>query len=143
MPFGLTNTLVVFQQKMNDILWEYLDHFVVIYLDDILIYSKNEEEHKHHVRLVLKFFTRMRTLCQPGEIPFPSIDCRMLDYIILGDGISMDVKTIQIIVDWIAPSSIWDVQCLLGFTNFYRIFIKDYSKIDAPLTCLTGKNKFV
>jgi hypothetical protein len=66
-----------------------------------------------------------------------------LDYIVLGDGISMDEKKIQIIVDWIAPSSIRDVQCFLGFTNLYKIFIKDYSKIVTPLTRLTGKDKFV
>jgi hypothetical protein len=66
-----------------------------------------------------------------------------LGYIISGNGISMDEKKIQTIVDWIAPSSVRDVQCFLGFANFYGIFIKDYSKIVAPLTCLTRKDKFV
>jgi hypothetical protein len=66
-----------------------------------------------------------------------------LDYIVLGNGISMDGKKIQTIVDWIAPSSVWDMQCFLGFANFYRIFIKDYSKITVPLTRLTRKDKFV
>jgi hypothetical protein len=66
-----------------------------------------------------------------------------LDYIVSGDGISMDEKKIQNIVNWITPSSVQNVQCFLGFTNFYRIFIKDYSKIATPLNCLTGKDKFV
>jgi hypothetical protein len=66
-----------------------------------------------------------------------------LDYIVSGNGISMNEKKIQTIMDWIALSLVWNVQCLLGFANFYRIFIKDYSKIAAPLTCLTRKDKFV
>ena len=64
MPFGLTNALAVFQHMMNDIFQEYLDHFVVINLNDIPIYTKNEEEYKHHVRLVLENITKTRTLCQ-------------------------------------------------------------------------------
>jgi hypothetical protein len=66
-----------------------------------------------------------------------------LGYIVSGDGISMDEKKIQNIVNWIAPSSVGDVQCFVDFANFYRIFIKDYSKIVAPLTRLTGNDKFV
>jgi hypothetical protein len=66
-----------------------------------------------------------------------------LDYIVSGDGISMDENKIQTIVDWIAPSSVWDVHCFLDFAKFYRILIKDYSKIAAPLTRLIGKEKFV
>jgi hypothetical protein len=66
-----------------------------------------------------------------------------LGYIVSGDGISIDGKKIQTIVDWIAPSSVRDIQCFLGITNFYRIFIKDYSKIAAPLTRRTRKDKFV
>jgi hypothetical protein len=65
-----------------------------------------------------------------------------LCYIVLGDGISMDVKKTQIFVNWIAPSLVWDVQCFLGFANFNRIFIKDYSKIAAPLTRFIEKDKF-
>jgi hypothetical protein len=66
-----------------------------------------------------------------------------LNYIVSGDGISMDEKKIQTIVDWIVSSSVWDVQCFLGFANFYRIFIKDYFKIATLLTRLSGKDKFV
>jgi hypothetical protein len=66
-----------------------------------------------------------------------------LGYIVSSDGISLDGKKTQTIVDWIASSSVRDVQCLLGFPNFYKIFIKDYSKITAPLTRLIGKDKFV
>jgi hypothetical protein len=127
----------------NDIFLEYLDHFVFFYFDDILIYSKNEEEHEHHVRLILEKLRERGFYAKQEKMPFPSINGRVLDYIVSDDGISIDEKKIQTNVDWIALSSVWDVQCFLGFTNFYRIFIKDSSKIAAPLTRLTGKDKFL
>jgi hypothetical protein len=143
MPFGLNNAPAVFRYMMNDIFQEYLDHFVIIYLEDILIYSKNKEEHKHHVRLVLEKLRVQGLYAKQEKCLFHESMVEFLDYIILGNGISMDKKQIQTIVDWIVLSSGWDVQCFLGFTNFYRIFIKDYSEIAAPLTCLIGKDKFV
>jgi hypothetical protein len=76
-------------------------------------------------------------------MPFPSINGRILGLYFLGRWHFYGLKKIKIIVDWIAPSSIWDVQCFLGFANFYRIFIKDYSKIAVPLIHLTRKDKFV
>jgi hypothetical protein len=76
-------------------------------------------------------------------MPFHQSMVEFLGYIVSGDGISMDGKKIQTIIDWITPSSIWDVQCFLGFANFYRIFIKDYFKIAIPLIRLTWKEKFV
>jgi hypothetical protein len=143
MSFGLTNAPAVFQHMMNDIFREYLDHFVVIYLDDILIYSKNEEEHEHHVRLVLEKLRERGFYAKQEKCLFHQSMVEFLGYIVSRDDISMDGKKIQTIIDWIAPSSVQDVQCFLGFANFYRIFIKDYSKIAAPLTRLTGKDKFV
>jgi hypothetical protein len=143
MPFSLTNVSAVFQHMINNIFHEYLDHFVVIYLDDILIYSKNEEEHKHHVRLVLEKLRERGLYAKQEKCLFYQSMVKFLGYIVSSDGIFMDGKKIQTIVNWIAPSSVWDVQCFLGFANFYRIFIKDYSKIAAPLTRLTVKNKFV
>ena len=84
MLFRLTNAPAVFQHMMNDFFLEYLDHFVVIYLNDILIYSKNEKKHEHHVYLVLEKITRTRTLCQAREIIFPSIDGRIFGLYCLG-----------------------------------------------------------
>jgi hypothetical protein len=86
---------------------------------------------------------KMRNLCQAGEMLFPSIDGRIFGLYCLRQWHFYGWKKIQTIVDWIAPFSVQDVQCFLGFANFYRIFIKDYSKITTPLTRLTGKDKFV
>jgi hypothetical protein len=141
MLFGHAPT--VFQHMMNNIFREYLDHFVVIYSDDILIYSKNEEEHEHHGRLVLEKLRLRGLYAKQKKCLFHQSMVEFLDYIVSGDGISIDEKNIKTIIDWIAPSSILDVQCFLGFVNIYRIFIKDYSKIAAPLTRLTEKEKFV
>jgi hypothetical protein len=141
--FGLINALAIFQHMMNDIFWKYLDHFVVIYLDDILIYSKNEEEYEYHVRLVLEKLREPGLYAKQEKCLFHQSMVEFLDYIVSGDRIPMDEKKIQTILDWIAPSSIRDVQYFLDFANFYRIFIKDYSKIAAPLTCLTRKDKFI
>jgi hypothetical protein len=143
MPFGLINVPVVFQHMMNDIFWEYLDHFVVIYLDDILLYSKNKKEHKHHVRLVLEKLQECGLYAKQNKCLFYQSIVEFLGYIVSGNGIIMDGKKIQTIINWITPFSVWDVQCFLGFSNFYWIFIKDYSKIAVPLTCFTRKDKFV
>jgi hypothetical protein len=106
MPFGLTNALAIFQHMMNDIFRNYLDHFVIIYLDDILIYSKNKEEHEHHVHLVLEKLQERGLYAKQEKCLFYQSMVEFLDYIVSGDGISMDEKKLQTIVDWIAPSSI-------------------------------------
>jgi hypothetical protein len=141
MPFGLTNAPVFFRYMMNDIFQEYLDDFVVIYLDDILIFSKNEEDHENHVRLVLSKLREMSRYAKLEKCEFHQSQVEWVGYILSPTGVSMDQKKVQTIVEWATPCTLHDVQCLLGFANFYRIFIKDYSKIAAPLTRLTEKEK--
>lgn len=141
MPFGLTNAPAIFQHLMNDIFREYLDDFVVCYLDDILIFSKNEEDHKTHVRLVLQKLRDAGLYAKLEKCVFHQPQVEFLGYIISGEGLSMDPKKIQTVINWKAPKTVRDVQCFLGFANFYRIFIKNYSKIAAPLTRLTCKDK--
>ena len=141
MPFGLTNAPAIFQHLMNDIFREFLDDFVVCYLDDILIFSKNEEDHEKHVRLVLKRLRNAGLYAKLEKCVFHQPQVEFLGYIISGEGLSMDPKKIQTVLEWKKPTTIRDVQCFLGFANFYRIFIKDYSKIATPLTRLTCKDK--
>lgn len=143
MPFGLTNAPAVFQHMMNDIFREYLDNFVVIYLDDILIFSNNEEEHEKHVCLVLQKLREMNLYAKLEKCEFHQHQVEWVGYILSPNGVSMDPKKVQTIVEWEKPSTLRDVQCFLGFANFYRIFIEDYSKIAAPLTRLTGKENFI
>ena len=141
MPFGLTNAPAIFQHLMNDIFREFLDDFVVCYLDDILIYSKNEEDHKQHVRLVLEKLRNAGLYAKLEKCVFHQPQVEFLGYIISGEGLSMDPKKIQTVIEWKKPATIRDVQCFLGFANFYRIFIQNYSKIAASLTRLTCKDK--
>ena len=141
MPFGLTNAPAIFQHLMNDIFREFLDDFVVCYLDDILIFSKNEVDHEKHVRLVLEKLRNAGLYAKLEKCVFHQPQVEFLGYIISGEGLSMDPKKIQTVLEWKKPTTVRDVQCFLGFANFYRIFIKDYSKIAAPLTRLTCKDK--
>jgi hypothetical protein len=141
MPFGLTNAPAVFQHMMNDIFREHLDDFVVIYLDDILIFSKNKEEHEGHVRLVLEKLRERGLYAKLEKCLFHQTEMEFLGFIATTNGLKMDPKKVEAIVSWEVPKTVRDVQCFLGFANFYRIFIKNYSQVAAPLTRLTCKDK--
>ena len=104
MPFGLTNAAAIFQYIMNGILREYLDQFIVIYLDDTMIYSKNKKEYKHHVHLYLENLRKQGLYAKQEKCFFYQPMVEFLNYIILSDGISIDEEKIQTIVDWIVPS---------------------------------------
>ena len=126
MPFGLTNVPAVFQRMMNDIFWEHLDDFIVIYLDDILIFSKNEKEHEKHVCLVLEKLREQGLYAKLEKCLFHQTEMEFLKFIATTEGLKMDPKKVETIVSWGTPMTVGDVQCFLGFANFYRIFIKDY-----------------
>jgi hypothetical protein len=134
MPFGLTNASAVFQHLMNDIFWEYMDKFVVVYLDDILIFSKDQESHDKHVRLVLATLREHGLYAKMEKCEFNKSLVAFLGYVISPDGIFMDKSKVETIQCWATPSSVKDVQHFLGFANFYCRFIKGYSKIITPLT---------
>ena len=141
MPFGLTNAPAVFQHMANDIFRDFLDIFLIIYLDDLLIYSRTQAEHDIHVRKVLQ---RLREYGLYAKLEKCSFDCKeveFLGYTISSKGIFMDPTKVQTVLEWHTPSSVRDVQCFLGFANFYRKFIWNYSKIVLPLTQLTKKNQ--
>ena len=92
MPFGLTNALAIFQHLMNDVFREFLDHFVVVYLDNILVFSKNEKDHKNHVQLVLEKVHSARLYAKLEKCLFHQPQVEFLGYIISGEGLSMDPK---------------------------------------------------
>ena len=139
MPFGLTNAPTVFQHMMNDIFREYLDHFVVIYLDDILIFSPNMEEHTRQVRLVLAKLREHGLYAKGEKCEFDRTSIEFLGYIISPTGITMDMKKVSVIRAWATPRRLKDVQSFLGFANFYRRFIKGFSTLAQPLIALTRK----
>jgi transposase InsO family protein len=144
MPFGLTNAPATFQKMINHVLRQYLDIFVVCYLDDILIFSDNEEEHKEHVHKVLKALQDAKLLVEPEKCHFHVTEVDFLGHTITPGKIRMDRKKISAVKDWPLPTSVKEVQSFLGFANYYRRFIKNFSGIAKPLTELTKKDrKFV
>jgi hypothetical protein len=141
MPFGLTNVLAIFQNLMNNIFQKFLDDFIVCYLDDILIFSKNLEEHERHIRLMLQKLRDTSLYTKLEKCVFHQLQVEFLGYIISNEGLITDPKKIQAIRDWSTSKTVCDVQCFLKFANFYWIFIKNYSQVAAPLTRLTCKDK--
>jgi hypothetical protein len=140
MPFGLTNTPASFQWWMNEILSDYLDVFCIAYLDDILIYSNNLEQHRQHIRLILKRVEEVGLILKASKCEFHTDRTEYLGYIISRMGIQMDPENVRAVAEWKEPVNVKGVQSFLGFANFYRRFIRDFSKITIPLTRLTRKD---
>ena len=117
-----------------------LDVCVVVYLDDILIYSENMDEHEKHVKEVLRRLQKHGLFCNPKKCEFHVSECEFLGYILSPDGFRMAEDKVQAIADWPVPRKVKDIQSFLGFCNFYRRFIYAYSDITIPLTRLTRKD---
>ena len=140
MPFSLTNAPTAFQQFMNDIFSDLLDVCIVIYLDNILIYSNNMSEHHQHVKEVLKCLCKASLYAKAEKCKFHSESVEYLEYILSSSSLTMSNDKIKIIQDWPEPKKVKDIQSFLGFTNFYCRFIFNYLDIVIPLTCLTRKD---
>ena len=139
MPFGLSNAPAAFQRFMNDIFSDLLDVHVIVYLDDILIYSDDPAEHKKHVREVLRRLRKHGLYARPDKCHFSTDSVEYLGFILSKEGLKMDQSKVQTIQDWPEPRKVKDIQSFLGFANFYRRFISGYSDIVVPLTRLTRK----
>ena len=136
-PEGLTNAPSAFQRFVNSIFSDMLDVCVVVYLDDILIYSNDPSEHKRNVREVLRRLRDNGLYCKLPKCEFDVTTCEYLGFILSPDGFRMASDKVQTIQDWPTPRKVKDVQAFLGFCNFYRRFIPSYSDITIPLTRLT------
>jgi len=140
MPFGLTNAPAAFQWFVNTIFADMLDVCVIVYLDDILIYSKDMESHQHHVQEVLHRLRLHGLFAKPEKCEFHSDSVEYLGYHLSPEGLTMSPDKIQTISDWPEPRKVKDIQSFLGFANFYCRFIFNYSDIVVPLTWLTRKD---
>ena len=140
MPFSLTNAPMIFQWFMNDIFSDLLDVYVIIHLDDILIYSNNMFEHHQYVKEVLKCLRKAGLYAKVEKYEFHSKSVEYLGYILSPSGLTMSNDKVKIIQDWPEPKKVKDIQSFLGFTNFYRQFIFNYSDIVIPLTYLIWKD---
>ena len=134
MSFGMTNAPTYFMSMMNKVLMEFLDKFVVVFIDDILVYSKNEEEHKEHLRLVLKKLREHQLYAKFSKCEFWLKEVGFLGHVILGDGIAVDPSKVEAVTEWKAPTSVGEIRSFLGLTGYYRRFIENFSKIAKPMT---------
>ena len=119
-PFGLTNVLATFMCLMNIVFSRYLDKFVLVFLDDILIYSKNEEEHEEHLRLTLKFLWEHQMYAKLRKCDFYRDIIQYLGHIISDEGISVDPEKIDAIMNWPTPRNVTDVRYFMGLAGYYR-----------------------
>jgi hypothetical protein len=139
MPFGLCNAPGTFQHYMNDTFREFLDIFLVVYLDDLLIYSPDLKTHKKHVRMVLERLQEAGLFLKPSKCQFHVQEVEFLGFVISGEGVKMDPAKVDAVTSWPAPKSPHDVRMFLGLANFYRRFIRAFSKLATPLTRLLKK----
>jgi hypothetical protein len=138
MSFGLTNAPTYFMHLMNKVFMEYLDKFGVVFIDNILVYSRSEEEHLH---LALQKVWEHRLYAKLSKCEFWMKKVAFLGHIILKGGISVDPSKVHDVLDWNAPMSVGDIQSFLGFAGYYWRFIKEYLKISKPMTELLEKDK--
>ncbi|GJT53239.1 putative nucleotidyltransferase, ribonuclease H [Tanacetum coccineum] len=144
MPFGLTNAPAVFMDLMNRIFHEYLDKFVIVFIDDILVYSKSEEEHERHLRIVLEILRQKKLYAKFSKCEFWLQQVAFLGHIVSADGIIMDPSKVEAITKWPRPTTVTEVRSFLGLAGYYRRFVEGFSRLALPLTQLMRKGeKFV
>jgi hypothetical protein len=138
-PFGLSNAPVVFMCLMNGVFRNYLDKFVIVFLDDILIYSKSEEEHEKHLRMVLQVLREHQLYAKLSKCSFYQRKIHYLGHIISEEGIVVDPEKIRAIEGWPVPKNVSEVRSFMGLAGYYRIFIEGFSRIAHPITSLQKK----
>lgn len=140
MPFGLTNAPSTFMRLMNHVLREFLGKFVVVYFDDILIYSRTLDEHIMHVRLVLEVLRKEQLYANLKKCTFCIDRLLFLGFIVSAKGVEVDTEKVKAIKEWPTPKSVTEVRSFHGLASFYRRFVKDFSSIAAPLTEIVKKD---
>jgi hypothetical protein len=139
MLFDLTNTPAYFMYFMNSVFMQELDKFVVVFIDDILIYSKNPEDHANHLHIVLQRLRDHHLYVKFSKCEFWLDTVKFLGHTISSDGISIDPSKVQEVLDWKPPTSVHQICSFLGLASYYRRFIPDFSRIAKPMTELLKK----
>ncbi|KAL0549980.1 hypothetical protein IC582_014475 [Cucumis melo] len=139
MSFGLTNAPAVFMDLMNRVFREFLDTFVIVFIDDILIYSKTEAEHEEHLRMVLQTLRDNKLYAKFSKCEFWLKQVSFLGHVVSKAGVSVDPAKIEAVTGWTRPSTVSEVRSFLGLAGYYRRFVENFSRIATPLTQLTRK----
>ena len=141
MPFGVTNAPALFMDYMNRIFRPFLDKFVVVFIDDILIYSRTHEEHAEHLRVVLGILREKQLFAKLPKCDFWMKEVQFLGHMISAQGIAVDPTKVEAVIRWKSPKSVVKIRSFVGLAGYYRRFIEGFSKIVAPLTQLTRKDQ--
>nr|GFA05897.1 putative reverse transcriptase domain-containing protein [Tanacetum cinerariifolium] len=141
MPFDLTNAPVIFMNLMNRVCKPYLDKFVIVFIDDILIYSRNKEEHENHLGIILELLRKEKLYAKFSKCDFWIRTVQFLGHLIDRQGLHVDPTKIEAVKNWASPTTPTEIYQFLGLIGYYRRFIKDFSKIAKSLTILTHKDK--
>jgi hypothetical protein len=139
MPFRLANAPAAFMDMMNRVFKEFLDQFVVVFIDNILIYSKSQEEHEEHLRIVLQKLRDEKLYVKFSKCEFWLENISFLGHVISKEGITVDPRKIEAVVNWERPSNVHEIRSFLGLAGYYRRFVEGFSKLSSPLTALTKK----
>ena len=139
MLFGLTNAPTAFKDLMQRIFQPYLDQFVVVFVDDILIYSQSEWEHEYHLRIVLQLLRDHQLYAKINKCEFWLTEVRFLGHVVSSSGVSVDLEKVEAMMTWERPKLVFEIRSFLGLAGYYRRFIEDFSSIAAPMTRLTRK----
>ena len=137
MPFGLTNAPATFRDLMHRVFQPYLDQFVMVFVDDILIYSQSEWEHEYHLRIVLQLLRDHRLYAKFSKCEFWLTEARFLGHVVSASGVPVDQERVEAVMSWERPKSVFEILSFLGLAGYYRRFIEDFSRIAAPMTRLT------
>jgi ribonuclease HI len=141
MSFGLTNAPAFFMNLMNKIFMEYLDQFVVVFIDDILIYSKNEEEHAEHLMLIIEKLRDHQLFAKFSKCEFWLDRVAFLGHVISSNGVEVDPSKVEAVLAWNPPKNVSEIRSFLGLAGYYRRFIEGFSKLARPMTELLKKEK--
>ena len=139
MPFGLTNAPAAFMDLMHRVFQPYLDQFVVVFVDDILIYSQSEWEHEYHLRIVLQLLRDHQLYAKFSKCEFWLTEVRFLGHVVSASGVLVDPEKVEAVMSWERPKSVFEIRSFLGLAGYYRRFIEDFSRLAAPMTRLTRK----
>jgi hypothetical protein len=138
-PFGLTNAPTTFMCLMNNVLNKFLHIFVLVFIDDILIYSKKREEHEEHIRLVLQVLREHQLYAKLRKCDFFQNQVHYLGHVISEEGVAVDPDKIRSIMEWPTQKDVSNIRSFMGLAGYYRRFIKGFPKIGCPITALQEK----